>query len=206
MAAKVKTRKADEKQRTIVLVGQCSHQIVGTKLPSNKQILEVFFYNMRFVNLTAKESAKLTINAVIIFWQQARIPIKNTDKCIEKLLQLYEDWQFLQKRPKVEEMSNTMKEKYNTFTNNLNNLFDIAHADALSMIRIDEDRKFLEMQRKDERPGSMLGLDQTLSAKEERSRLRKEEEEARKMRHLQTQRSASTMQENGEYLDYLGIF
>lgn len=39
----IKTLKFDEKQRQIALIGLVSHQIVGTKLPSNRQVLEVFF-------------------------------------------------------------------------------------------------------------------------------------------------------------------
>lgn len=57
----VKTRQADEKERQIALIGHVSHQIVGAKLPSNRQALQVFFYNMRFVKLSAKESANLTM-------------------------------------------------------------------------------------------------------------------------------------------------
>lgn len=53
MAAAVETRKADEKLRKIVIVGDVLHQILGSKLPSNKQVLQVFFYNMRFVKLSA---------------------------------------------------------------------------------------------------------------------------------------------------------
>lgn len=70
------TRQADESKRNIPLVGQVSHQIVGAKLPSNRQVLQVLFYNMRYVNLNTKQSAKLTIDAVSIFWQQARIPTR----------------------------------------------------------------------------------------------------------------------------------
>lgn len=60
----VKTRQSDAERRSIKLIGKVAHQIVGAKLPSNKQ---VFFYNMRYVNLSAKESANLTIDAVKIF-------------------------------------------------------------------------------------------------------------------------------------------
>lgn len=75
-------------------------------------------------------------------------------------------------------------------------MFDIAHSDALKMIRNDEDRQFLEKQRQNGRPGAMIGIDQNLSAKEERSRLRKEQEETRKFKHMQAKESTSTI---GEY-------
>lgn len=63
----VKTRKADEQKRNIAMIGHVSNQVAGAKLPSNRQVLKVFFYNMRFVNLSAKESAALTIDAECSF-------------------------------------------------------------------------------------------------------------------------------------------
>lgn len=92
------TRQADEKIRNIALVGQVSHQIVGAKLPSNRQVLEVFFYNTRYVKLNAKESAKLAIDAVSIFWQQARIPMREAHKCAVKLLKMHDEWNIVKKK------------------------------------------------------------------------------------------------------------
>lgn len=138
----VKTRQTDEKLRKIEMVGYVSHQIVGAKLPSNRQVLEVFFYNMRFVKLTSKESAKLTIDSVTIFWKQARIPFRESHKCAAKLLKMYEEWQNLT-RTKVEKISTAsekLKQKYDKFIGELDNLFDIAHADAMTMMRIEEDK------------------------------------------------------------------
>lgn len=37
----ITTRKTDEKQRNIDLIEHVSHQIVGVKLPSNRQVLEL---------------------------------------------------------------------------------------------------------------------------------------------------------------------
>lgn len=190
----VKTRQAEEKLRNIALIGKVSHQIVGAKLPSNRQMFEVFFYNMRFVKLDAKSSADLTIDAALIFWAQARIPTRRKDKCVDLLLRMYEEWKKLQKH-KVVTMAAAMKQKYDKFMSNLDNLFDISHADAMQMMTNDEDKEFLEKQRMDGRPGSMLGIDQKLAAKEKRSQLRKEEEEARKSKHLE----ASKKQQSGKY-------
>lgn len=81
------------KKRLITLIGHVSQQIVEAKLPSNRQVLEVFFYNMRFVKLTAKESAVLTIETTVIFWKQARIPYRDLHKCADKLLKLHQTWQ-----------------------------------------------------------------------------------------------------------------
>ena len=61
----------------INLVGSISNQIVGAKLPSNRQVIGFFFYNVRIVKLTTKESALLVIQEVSIFGQKARIPTED---------------------------------------------------------------------------------------------------------------------------------
>lgn len=189
---KVKTRQADEKDRQIAFIGHVSHQIVGAKLPSNRQVLKVFFYNIRFVKLSTKESANLAIDSVLIFWQQARIPVRRRDKCIDKILQMYEDWRSYNKK-KVDELSSGIKKKFDAFIDMLDDLFDIAAVDALTTMRNEEDKEFLKKQRQKGRPGSMLGVDMKLFGKEERSKLRKEKENARKTRHEQ----AANLQQSG---------
>ena len=51
----------------------------------------------------------------------------------------------------------------------MNDLFDIAHQNALSMIKIAEDREFLAAQREKGRRGSMIGIDKKLKDKEGRT-------------------------------------
>lgn len=195
----VVTRKVDEKKRTIALVGHVSHQIVGAKLPSNRQVLEVFFYNMRFVNLTAKDSAALTIEAVLIFWKQARIPTRDPHKCAEKLTKLHQKWQSVTKKS-LDEMGAALKQTYDVFIDELDDLFDIARADALTTMKIKEDQEFLIKQRQKGRPGSMLGIDMKLSAKEDRTELRKKKEEERQKREderVLNYQKASKSQQSG---------
>lgn len=67
-----------------------SHQILGAKLPSNKQ-------------------AKQTINAVSIFWQQARIPVRESHECSRKLLKMHDEWNIIKKK-KPKEMTAATKE------------------------------------------------------------------------------------------------
>lgn len=74
------------------MVARTSHQITGAKLPSIRQVLQVFFHNLRHVRFAKSGSASLTIDAVLIFWKQARIPTREFHKCAEKLIQLYEQW------------------------------------------------------------------------------------------------------------------
>lgn len=178
----VTTRKSVENLYKIDLVGNTCHQITGSKLPSNGQVLKVMFYNMRFVRLTAKESVKLAINAVQIFWHQARLPIREEHKITEKLLRLYDKWKNIQKTGPIKR-SSAQKKIADEFVESLDDLFDIATSDALETIKIAEDKQFLEMQRQKGRPGSMAGIDMILYGREKRAQERREKEEARKRKY-----------------------
>ena len=162
------------------LVVYISNQIVGAKLPSNRQVLHVFFYNVRVVKLTTKESAILVIQEVSIFWQKARIPTKRSDHCVEKLLKLYDEWKCLQKN--LTRGAGKDKEKRGIFVDNMDDLFDIAHSEALAQLKNEEDKNFLILQRQKGRQGSMLGVDHKLKHKEERALKRTAMETARRKR------------------------
>lgn len=82
------------------LIGGVNHQITGSKLPCNRQVLAVLFYNIRVVNLTVNASANLAIRECIIYWEKARIPTKAFPNCVKKLVQLYQSWRNLQKNAK----------------------------------------------------------------------------------------------------------
>lgn len=43
-------------QTKIYLIGDDSNQIIGSKLPSNMQVLKVLFYNLRKVKLQVRQS------------------------------------------------------------------------------------------------------------------------------------------------------
>lgn len=178
----VTTRKSMENLYKIDLIGNTSHQITGAKLPSNKQVLKVMFYNMRFVRLSAKESAKLAINSTQIFWQQARLPIREEHRNIEKLMKLYEKWKKIQKTV-TDKRSTNQNQAADQFVESLDDLFDISTIDALETIKIDEDKQFLQMQRQKGRPGCMAGIDMILYGRENRAQDRKEKEEARKRKY-----------------------
>lgn len=51
----------------IYLLGYYLHDISGSKLPSNKQVLSVLFFNIRVVKLTLRESARLALQEVMVF-------------------------------------------------------------------------------------------------------------------------------------------
>jgi adenylate/nucleoside-diphosphate kinase len=52
---------------------------------------------MRVVKLSLRDSARLVIEEVIIFWQKARIPNREVRHCIPKLEAMYNEWRNLQR-------------------------------------------------------------------------------------------------------------
>lgn len=68
------------------------------------------------------------------------------------------------------------------FTENLENLFDVAHAEALSMIKNPEDRQFLLALREKGRRGVMGPVDQVLTAREKRVWEATQKEEKRRIK------------------------
>lgn len=69
------------------------------------------------------------------------------------------------------------------FMEKFDDLFDIAAANAIDVINIEEDKLFLINQRKKGRPGSMIGCDSILAEKEKRKRLRQEQEDSRRKKY-----------------------
>jgi hypothetical protein len=62
----------------------------------------------------------------------------------------------------VNRQTETQTIKVNNFVNNLDDLFDIAHANAIHLIKLQEDKEFLKAQREKGRRGYMGALDKKL--------------------------------------------
>lgn len=192
--------KVGGKKDEIEFVGYPFHQIMGAKLPSNRQVLKVFFYNIRHVHLNQRESARLTIRAVLVYWEQARIPTPIEKTCIERLLKLYETWKNIRKHA-ASARTGLKKQLEQEFVDTLDDLFDLAHADAMNLMRIEEDKKFLILQRQKGRPGCMSGIDLKLYLREKRSMERERMDMARQEKEQARKRSFTEMMQNGTYFD-----
>ena len=155
----------------IYLVGYPSHQITGSKLPSNGQVLKLIFYNMRHVGLNFKEAANLTLREITLFWAKAKIPTQMPKHAITKVEKLYKEWSNIQKSSTRK--SKIQEERELAFKSKLDDLFDIAAADAVSQMTKTEDIQFLQLQRQKGRPGCMAGIDLKLAKLEERKADRK---------------------------------
>lgn len=171
-----KILRSDDK---LFLIGNKSHQIVGAKLPSNRQVLQVFCYN-RSNGFNIADSSTLVIEEVLIFWQKARIPTSAKWYCAQKLTNFFEKWKSLKKSSK--RRTETQKANEEKFTDTLDDLFDIAadeNSEAMKKVT-KEEKEFLISQRKKGREGCLTGVDVEGQAKEDKKQERIEAEERRR--------------------------
>lgn len=109
----IKTRDSCAHLHNIYLIGSIQHQIIGAKLPSNRQVLQVMFYNMRIVCLTAQESANLAIDATEVFGAKTAYQLEERINAYKCLLTYTKHGSFLEKPQQVEKagQQNTWKKR-----------------------------------------------------------------------------------------------
>jgi hypothetical protein len=134
--------------------------------------LSVFLHHHLDLGEQKNESAQVVVKELLAFWARARIPTQRPDKIQGKILALHDRWRGLKKSEG--RRSTKQEENEQRFSIEMKNLFDVAHADALCMITIQEDRDFLLAQREPGRRGTMGSVDESLTRKEVRSLKRKE--------------------------------
>lgn len=66
------------------------------------------------------------------------------------------------KKKNSKKTTQVLKDKEDLFVHSLDNLFDIAHVNALKIMKIKEDKIFLQRQREPGRPGCLIGVDYNL--------------------------------------------
>ena len=118
----------------------------GSKLPSCEQVLGNFLYRHSVMKQDIRTAVADTIERVEDFWLRAKIPIKHHQDTIKKLEQLFYEWKGLKKNSK--RRTATQRANEATFSAANKELFDIAHADAMEQIDNEEDKLFLQLQRK----------------------------------------------------------
>lgn len=157
------------------LIGKPTKYLSHARLPSNGDVLQLFYYYNSEENQNVKKSIEFTIKSVLEIWEKARIPTQRLDAAKRKLNKLFDKYITLKKSNKKGSESSRLNEEL--FKSDLLDLFDIASKDALEIMRCDEDKTFLIMQREDTLRCSMAGVDMSLSRKESRKRKRDSEAE-----------------------------
>lgn len=124
---------------------------VGRKLPSVEEVMSVYLYHKKKINVQRKESLSITIDKVRDKWSQAGIPMCGKDYAVNKLSKLLDQVKNLQKSSK-RRRSKTQKQKESNFGHKLKKLFDIAKFNVEKFIN-DDQKLFLAGQRSKSRFG-----------------------------------------------------
>lgn len=165
-------------QSELYLLGQPVTELCSIRLASNGEALGLFCQLHLSNKLQKRQASSMVVEKVTDVWNRARIPTCRKDHAINKLELLYTQWTTLKKHKDRESDLHVAQE--NDFCSKMENLFDIAHADALTIIRIQEDRDFLLAQREPGRRGYMGPVDKELAEKEEQKKQRLEAENRRR--------------------------
>lgn len=157
------------KDRGFWMLGGGLEELTGLKLPSLKQVLRRFLQLHVTEKKTIRKSANITAIETMDFWLKAQIPTKRVDNVVTKIEKVHEKWLQLKKDTKKKYKTQPAKEKM--FSEQLDDLFDIAHENALNDMKIKEDRDFLLAQREKGRRGTMGPVDKKFESRlKERSR------------------------------------
>lgn len=163
---------------SIYLLGvkDLDHLSSKNQLPTTKEVLLRFHYFLQ-ERKSVRNASHSTIEELNTIWQKSSIPTKMTKHSIEKLEKVHSEWLLLKKNK--DRKTETQKSKEVAFIKEINKLFDIAHADAENMIKIDEDKAFLIDQRTN-RKMIITSEDKEYNLKQKRIQERKEILEKRK--------------------------
>ena len=154
-------------RQPVYLLGTYVEDIRGLKLPSNKQVLGHFLYLHREQKMTVREASTNTVERTEQIWSRARIPVRHKQDSVKKVEALFQRWQALKKN--ASRRTETQKKNEEEFADCFDDLFDIAHSDALGMLKIEEDKAFLLAQRQKGRVGAMSSVDTVLLRKEKKT-------------------------------------
>lgn len=144
----------------IFLIGDVDVKIEGNKLPSKLQVMKLLMFYLRVANLDVNSSISAVIDEVLLFWKKANIPTQELHRCHQKLLSLLTEWRNLDKH------RDRSLPKQEIFKLSLNDLFDIAHGNVMTLID-NETKVFLENQRKEGRIGYIANIQTMYDLEEE---------------------------------------
>src|SRR6218665_915865 len=127
----------------IFLVGHTSESICEPKLPSNGQFLSTLFYHSQ----KNKTIGELLCKRPCYFRQELGYTLNTRQEynIVAKPVSLFEEWRTLLKSKGKKSKFQQAKEE--AFTEKLKDLLDMAHQNAMKMIKIQEVRDLLNAQR-----------------------------------------------------------
>lgn len=113
------------------LIGFETSQININKLPSYREVLNLFIYKHRSLNITIRNSASSVISDTNAVWANFMIPTIRPQHSIKKLEKFYSEYQLIKKHRNREKKSKVQQKNVENFSQKLDKLFDIANTSAV---------------------------------------------------------------------------
>ena len=113
------------RSKTVVwLIGQISPVLAETKLPSTKEVLQLFFFYKFQKKLNNNAAADSTTQDLIVLWEKASIPTRKKQHVKQIILIHFKQWQCLKKNKENKtKRSEAIQRKENTWQTQLEELF-----------------------------------------------------------------------------------
>ncbi|XP_044579240.1 uncharacterized protein LOC123261589 [Cotesia glomerata] len=119
--------------KEIHLIGKPMQKISERKLPTVKEVMSVFFYQLKVLKCSIKQSAKNATDQVIELWKNNQIPTSGSTNVIQKILRYHNRWLKLQKSF-VRKKSSAQNKNVIIFQNEIKALFDIVDHKSIKLL------------------------------------------------------------------------
>src|SRR6218665_2796348 len=146
---------------SVWMIGMTEEDFKASKFLSKKEVLKVLFHYRIEERLSLMDSIEKTSSLILQIWDKARIPTKAPVHVVEHIRKLHAEWPGLKKH--ISRRSGKNLKNQQMVQDRLDDLFDISHRDAMSLIKIEEARLFLEAQREKGRRGTIADLERHLT-------------------------------------------
>lgn len=113
------------------LIGFETSKLNNQKLPIYRDVINIFMYKHRCLKLTIRQSSTEVIKDVIDIWNNFSIPISRIQHIILKFEKFYDQYKKVKIYHKKKNKSPAQQEKIQSFTEQLDQLFDIANCDEI---------------------------------------------------------------------------
>ena len=77
---------ATRKKNEVWLIGQPEVKIMGSRLPTKLIVLKKYFFHQKQEHLGRRRCVNLCLDAMLLFWEKAKIPTMRRDKAIRKIV------------------------------------------------------------------------------------------------------------------------
>ena len=152
---------AETRAKTCIhLIGEPQKHFGGRVLPTGIDVLKVYFFYHKKEGYQEKDAVKSVVQQICDIWAKARIPVAEQRNIVRKFEALLDKYRNICRNKNRGGQAQQSKE--DDFVYSISLLFDIAHQDAMNLIKIEEDEVFLTDQRS-ERKYVMGGVDTDLA-------------------------------------------